>query len=75
MFKPNRYSKNLLLLSCQVDSIQFLNFSLLNPRKLLIDWNKNYKVKGIYTLNRDIVIVRENSITTLLPITYEQYQS
>ena len=46
---------------------------MLEPRKLLLSWYKAYKPKSIIKFNNDIIIIRESSLSTLLPISKEQY--
>jgi hypothetical protein len=43
-------------------------------KKLLFDWCKLYKIKSIELFNGDILIVRENSISTLMNVEKEQFE-
>ena len=46
-----------------------------NHRKLLIEWSKRYAIRGIILHNSDILLIRNESISTLLSINRYQYMT
>ena len=46
---------------------------MLEPKKLLMNWSIMYKVKALVTFNNEILVIRENSLSSILGISKEQF--
>lgn len=73
VLRPNRYSLAFLYTSIGNEPMSQIPPSKIKPRELLFNWHKLYKVHSICKHEGDILILRENSISSLLPIDQKQY--
>lgn len=73
ILSPNRYSLPFLYTVIGISPVSFINVKLFSPLQLLSAWYKLNRIRNIYLFNGDVIIVRENSITSLLPIGEDQF--
>lgn len=46
---------------------------MFSPHQLLSYWYKDNRIRNIHLFNGDVIVVRQNSVTSFLPIGEEQF--
>lgn len=70
---PNRYSIYFLYTVIGLSPINRINVKMFTPLQLLSSWYKLNRIRSVYLFNGDVIVVRENSISSFLPIGEDQF--
>lgn len=68
LLQANRYTLPFIYNSTDVEPISNINVKMVNCRKLLIDWYRVYRVRGLCVYKGDVVVMREFGIGSFLAI-------
>lgn len=75
ILRPNRYSLQFLYASLGAEPVNQIVGKNLNVKNLFFNWHKLYRVKKVVKFDGDILVLRENSISSFLSIDSKQFIS